>query len=140
MIPYFPNDTEDLANLNSDTYQPSLTYKLDLVSGRIIGKVDGAEAVRQAIIKLLLTERYAHVIYDWYYGIGLEKYIGLGLSYLKADITSALEEGLKYDNRILSVDSVTATRGDKVDSVLISFVVTTIFGVIEETVVNQVVL
>lgn len=140
MIPYFSNDTEDLANINTETYQPSLTYKLDLNAGRILGMIDGLEAVKQAIVKILLTKRYAYLIYDWYYGIGLEKYIGLGLAYLKADITEALREGLQYDNRILSVDSVTAERGEKLDAVVISFTVTTIYGVVEEMVVNKIVL
>lgn len=140
MIPYFANDTEDLANINAESAQPSLTYKLDLTTGRILGMIDGAEAVRQAILKILLTERYAYLIYDWYYGIGIEKYVGLGLAYLKADITEALREGLQYDNRILSVDSVTAERGEKLDTVVISFTVTTIYGVVEEMVVNKIVL
>lgn len=140
MIPYFENDIEDLANINKEIYQPSLTYRLDLTTGRILGMIDGAEAIKQAITKILLTERYAYLIYDWYYGIGLEKYIGLGFDYLKADITEALKEGLQYDNRIISVDSVTATRGNAIDSVVIKFSVTTIFGVVEETVVNKVVL
>lgn len=33
--------------------QPSLTYRLDLDNGRIVGKVDGLEAVNQAIRKAL---------------------------------------------------------------------------------------
>ena len=140
MIPYFANDTEDLANINAESTQPSLTYKLDLTTGRILGMIDGAEAVRQAILKILLTERYAYLIYDWYYGIGIEKYVGLGLAYLKADITEALREGLQYDNRILSVDSVTAVRGEKLDTVVISSTVTTIYGVVEGMVVNKIVL
>lgn len=140
MIPYFANDTEDLANINAESTQPSLTYKLDLTTGRILGMIDGAEAVKQAILKILLTERYAYLIYDWYYGIGIEKYIGLGLAYLKADISEALREGLQYDNRILSVDSVTAERGEKIDTVVIHFTVTTIYGVVEEMVVNKIVL
>lgn len=140
MIPYFSNDTSDLADINKESYQPSKTYKIDLSTGRILGMIDGVEAIKQAIVKILLTERYAYLIYDWYYGIGLEKYIGLGLAYLKADITEALKEGLQYDNRIISVNSVTAERGDKLDTVIIKFSVTTIFGVVEETVVNKVVL
>ena len=56
--------------------QPSKTYHLDLQRGRIVGFVDGYEAIKQAIIKIMLTEKYAYVIYDHYYGVGLEQYIG----------------------------------------------------------------
>ena len=41
--------------------QPSKTYHLDLQRGRIVGFVDGYEAIKQAIIKIMLTEKYAYV-------------------------------------------------------------------------------
>ena len=44
------------------------TYRLDLDSGRIIGTVDGIEAVNQAIRKAIITARYKCLIYDDDYG------------------------------------------------------------------------
>ena len=38
--------------------KPSLTYKLDLDKGRIVGTVDGLEAVNQAIRKAIITPRF----------------------------------------------------------------------------------
>ena len=43
---------------------PSKTYRLDLDKGRIVGKVDGLEAVNQAIRKAIITPRFKCLIYD----------------------------------------------------------------------------
>ena len=43
-----------ISGIEEEKEQPSLTYKLDLKTGRIVGKVDGLEAVNQYIEKALL--------------------------------------------------------------------------------------
>lgn len=53
---------------------PSLTYAMqigtvDKEPSIFVGKVDGTEADRQAILKILNTERYENEIYSWNYGI-----------------------------------------------------------------------
>ena len=55
---------DELLTLEDET-QPSLTYALDAENGRIRGKVDGLEAVKQAVYLALSTERFAHLIYSW---------------------------------------------------------------------------
>ena len=52
--------------------QPSLTYRLDLENGRIVGKVDGLTAVNQAIRKAIITPRFKCLIYDPQYGSEIE--------------------------------------------------------------------
>ena len=47
-----------ISGIEEEKEQPSLTYKLDLKAGRIVGKVDGLEAVNQYIEKALLTPRF----------------------------------------------------------------------------------
>ena len=42
-----------ISGIEEEKEQPSLTYKLDLDTGRIVGKVDGLEAVNQFILKAL---------------------------------------------------------------------------------------
>ena len=41
--------------------QSSRTWRLDAETGRIAGKIDGLEAVKQAVFKILQTERYAYM-------------------------------------------------------------------------------
>lgn len=54
---------------------PSLTYRLDLDNGRIVGKVDKLEAVNQAIRKAIITPRFKCLIYDNQYGSEIEEAI-----------------------------------------------------------------
>ena len=49
--------------------QPDLTYKLNITSEEVNGFADGIEAVKQAVFRILNTERYQYVIYPWWYGI-----------------------------------------------------------------------
>lgn len=55
-------------NIVAQEQKPSLTWEMDLNSNRIKGKIDGIEAIKQAVEKILLTERYAYRIYSWNYG------------------------------------------------------------------------
>ena len=50
--------------------QPSLTYKMR-ADNLVRGYADGLEAVRQAIFKTNMTERYQYVMYSWNYWIEL---------------------------------------------------------------------
>lgn len=110
--------------------QPSKTYHLDLPRGRIVGFVDGYEAIKQAIIKIMLTEKYAYVIYDHYYGVGLEQYIGKDISFVVADLGSTIENALLYDDRILAVNDIEITRGSNIDGLLVKYSVETVDGVL----------
>lgn len=110
--------------------QPSKTYHLDLQQGRIVGFVDGYEAIKQAIIKIMLTEKYAYVIYDHYYGVGLEQYIGKDISFVVADLGSTIENALLYDDRILAVNDIEITRGSNIDGLLVKYSVETVDGVL----------
>lgn len=110
--------------------QPSKTYHLDLQRGRIVSFVDGYEAIKQAIIKIMLTEKYAYVIYDHYYGVGLEQYIGKDISFVVADLGSTIENALLYDDRILAVNDIEITRGSNIDGLLVKYSVETVDGVL----------
>ena len=54
--------------IEEEAEKPTRTYRLDLDSGRIIGTIDGIEAVNQAIRKAIITARYKCLIYDDDYG------------------------------------------------------------------------
>lgn len=71
---------------------------------KIAGFVDNVEAVRQAVYHILMTERYAYLIYDDNYGVELEQYIGKDIEYLRNTIQGTLREALTHDLRILNVE------------------------------------
>ena len=62
--------------------RPSLTYQMEMDSHRIRGYTDGLEAVRQAVYKIIMTERYQYIMYSWNYGIELQDLFGLSLIHI----------------------------------------------------------
>ena len=60
---------------------PTKTYKMAIFGNKITGKTDGQEAMKQAIYKILNTERYQYPIYSWNYGIELKDLFGKSKSY-----------------------------------------------------------
>ena len=86
--------------------QPSLTYRLDLDNGRIVGKVDGLEAVNQAIRKAIITPRFKCLIYDHQYGSEIEEAIiskDATREYIEAVTEGFIRDALRPDTRILTV-------------------------------------
>ena len=109
--------------------RPSLTYKLDLDAGRIVGKVDGIKAVNQAIRKAIITPRFKCLIYDHQYGCELEDAViakDASASYVKAAAEGFVKDALKPDTRIISIEDFTVELEG--DEAFISFTANTIFG------------
>lgn len=114
--------------------EPSRTYGLNFEKHSVSGAIDGLEAVKQAIYKVLNTERYQHVIYSWNYGVELQDLFGMPKSYVYPELERRITEALIQDDRITSVEDFTF-EGKK-NSVLVRFTVHTVNGDIEsETVV-----
>lgn len=83
--------------------QPSLTYRMDVKQERIVGKIDGIEAVKQAVYKALNTERYNYPIYSWNYGVETKDLYGRDMDYCKSELKRRIGEALTQDDRIDSV-------------------------------------
>lgn len=115
---------------------PTYTYALDLETKRVQGFVDGQAAMRQAIFKILQTERYDHPeIYSDNYGVELRELIGQPIPYVLPEAERRISEALLWDERITNVYGFEFDVNGKV--VAVSFTATTIFGDIEiETEVN----
>lgn len=109
--------------------QPSKTYKIDLDKSKIRGYIDELEAVKQAVYKILNTERYKYLIYSWNYGIELEDLFGEPIPYVYSELKRRIEEALVQDDRINSVDSFSFEN--KKGVVLATFTVHTIYGDID---------
>ena len=107
--------------------QPTHTYKMHLDTNRIRGYTDELEAMKQAIYKILLTERYRYIIYSWNYGIELEDLFGEPISYVCPELKRRITEALLWDTRIESVDNFQFAF-PKRHVVQVSFIAHTIFG------------
>lgn len=111
--------------------EPSYTYKLDIGKGCIKGMTDEADAMLQAVYLILSVERYQYPIYSWNYGVELASLIGKPKDYVMSEVKRRITEALTQDNRIKSVDGWNFETTQK--SVIVTFVVHTIFGDIETT-------
>jgi len=86
-----------------ESIETSRTYKLS--GDKIQGYVDGLEALKQAIYKVLNTERYEYPIYSFNYGIDLESLVGKDRTYVQIELKRRISECLLRDERITSVDN-----------------------------------
>lgn len=128
-----------VAEIEEAKESPSLTYKLDLDKGRIVGKIDKLEAVNQAIRKAIITPRFKCLIYDNQYGSEIEDAVisnDATQEYIETAIEGFIADTLKPDRRILSVSDFSISFEG--DSAYISFKADTIFGVttVEEVIAN----
>lgn len=125
-----PAVDDELLTLEDET-QPSLTYALDAENGRIRGKVDGLEAVKQAVYLALSTERFAYLIYSWNYGAELDGFIGQPKEYVLSEIKRRISDALLQDDRITAVDNFKFET--KKNAVHVTFTVRSVFGETEVT-------
>ena len=107
--------------------RPSLTYQMEMDSHRIRGYTDGLEAVRQAVYKIIMTERYQYIMYSWKYGIELQDLFGEPVTYVCPELKRRISEALLWDERIRSVDNFAFDFPEK-GIVHVEFLVHTIFG------------
>lgn len=122
MIPVFNN--ADAIEISS---APTLTYKADSGGGSVRGYADGLEAMKQAIYKILLTERYQYVMYSGNYGIETLDLFGEPISYVCPELERRITEALIQDDRVESVSDFefdVSSRG----AVHVNFTVHTVFG------------
>ncbi len=84
--------------------QPTHTYRMNPESGLVRGCTDGQEAMKQAIYKILSTERYQYAMYSWNYGIETLDLYGEPVSYVCPELERRIAEALTWDERIKSVD------------------------------------
>ena len=107
--------------------QPSLTYKMYREEQLVRGYIDGLEAVKQAVFKIIMTERYQYIMYSWNYGIELLDLFGEPVTYVCPELKRRISEALLWDDRIRSVDNFEFDFPQK-RVVHVTFTAHTIFG------------
>ncbi len=118
----------EISKVIEETELPSKTYKLDLDTKRIVGKVDELEAVNQFIRKALLTPRFKCLVYDTQYGSEIRELTITDATpeLIESEMPSLVEDALLYDSRILKVYDFEFKFID--DGVYIYLKVDTIYG------------
>lgn len=118
------------ANTFEITEQPTLTHRMDREKEYIRGKTDEIEAMKQAVYKILMTERYGSIIYSGNYGIELADLFGQPVSYVCPELERRITEALLWDSRIESVSNFEFDLSKK-GVVAVRFKVQTVFGAFE---------
>ena len=98
-----PKSSINIVLSPEESIETSRTYKLS--GDKIQGYVDGLEALKQAIYKVLNTERYEYPIYSFNYGIELENLIGKDPVYVQIELKRRIRECLLRDDRITEADN-----------------------------------
>lgn len=105
----------------------SKTFQIE--ENRIVGYVDGLEAVRQAMEIALRVERFEWLIYSWNYGVELKKLFGKPMGLVKSKLKKQIKDALMRDDRISGVDAFSfEIAGRKLH---VMFTVHTVFGDLE---------
>lgn len=128
MIPNALNVTigEDV-EVQTAAEAPTRTFKIDFDAGRVGGFCDETEAMKQAIYKILQTERFEYLIYSWNYGIELNAVVGKSFQVFASEIKRVIREALLADSRITDVTDFEVAQIDKRIS-SVKFTAETIFG------------
>ena len=132
MIPVnYEEPEEDL--LEESAELSDKTFLLNFENNRIQGNIKELEAVKQSIICMLETERYAYLIHTWQYGASIEQYIGQSYDYVTADIGREIKETLMTDDRIVVVYGFKFEQIG--ENLKVNFEVNTVYGIVSESVV-----
>lgn len=119
-----------------DVLEATKTYLMNIGTNRIRGYTDDVDAVRQAVYKILNTERYEYDIYSWDYGIELMDLYGEDVEFIIPELQRRIEDALSIDERIIECLDFDFDTSQK-KGILVKFTVSTIYGETEiEEVVN----
>lgn len=89
--------------------ETSRTYMVNWQTGRVGGFIDGLEALKQAIYKIIQTERFAHLIYSWWYGFEMNQLLGQSHRIVEAEAERYFSEALTADDRIDRIEDFAIT-------------------------------
>ena len=106
--------------------QPSQTWYLDRNTGRIRGRADGLEAVRQAVDIILNIQRFRGQIFLPSSGMDWKGLIGQDPGYVVAELQRRLWDALRMDDRILGLEDFQYQMTG--DTLTVSFTVKSVFG------------
>lgn len=125
-----PSSGAILTDVSFET-MPSLTYAMHIEDQSIHDMTDGLECMRQAIYKILRTERYTYPVYSWDYGIELMDLFGRPTPYVEVELKRRIKEALEWDDRIEKVDGFVFTYPKDKNEIHVRFEAHTTLGTVE---------
>ena len=89
---------------------PNKTWKIDFDKNLVTINITDLEAIRQAAILILATERYEFIIYSNQFGSEFVDLFGENQAYVMSEVKRRITEALTTDDRITSVDNFDFTK------------------------------
>ncbi len=105
---------------------PSQTWSIDFERNLVGSYITDLDAIHQSALITLAVERFEHLIYSDQYGIELLGLLGESMPYAMSEVKRRVEEALKQDDRIVSVDNFEFSRTKR--SLHVTFTVNTNIG------------
>lgn len=126
-----------VSNINIDTDiefkdYPTYTYFVDPVSNQIRGMANGLKAMTQAVEIILSIERYKFSIYTANTGVEFDGLIGQEYGYVISELKRRINDSFVPDNRIVRTENWDFEFKASTQSLIVSFLVITVFGSIPE--------
>lgn len=120
------DEEADSENEDSESEQnPTQTFQV--YHGRIRNKFDGLAAMKQAVDKILWTERFVYPIYSDQYGNDLPELIGKNINYAKVEVERMITEALEDDDRVTGVE-ITKIESIGTDTLSVQGTCYTVYG------------
>lgn len=119
MIPILISDEElaELEDTGGIIEQPSKTYRIDFETGEIYAEfINFEDAIRQAVVKSILTMRSRYLIYSDDYGCEIQYLMGKGysLDYLQIEVPRLIKEALMVDERVYDAIDFVIEKQDEI--------------------------
>ena len=89
---------------------PNKTWYIDFNQNMVTVNITDLDAVRQAALLILSTERFEFIIYSDQYGVELVDLFGENQAYVMSEIKRRINEALLSDDRITTVDNFEFTK------------------------------
>lgn len=80
------------------------TYKVNFQTQQIEGKVSGIDALKQAFLLAVNTQRFSNAAFTSNYGMDWNDLIGLPDDYIVSEVLTRIQDMILADKRFLSVD------------------------------------
>ena len=131
----FPFDLEDEdIDVEELEEQEQITddYEIDFTTGTLTGNmVTGADAVKQWVLLVLATRRYAYMQYSWDYGTELEELVGQNFEkdYIESEVYRMLTDAFSINEEIEGIRDLVCDM--EKDRLTVSFTLLTLYGEVE---------
>lgn len=105
-------DQEDKSESVEQEKKIPVEYEIEFETGKLTGRtVKGKEAIKVWIYKVLMTERYKHLIYTWDYGVELEELINKNFdrAFIESEVQRYIKEALLVNDYIKEVNNFSVT-------------------------------